>query len=119
MKSKDSIEDEKSNCKYFIEEFQNKEDQHTIIYHLILAMNETEAGDYYNKFTYEFLIKQFNAFPIHIKFPIVEDIKAHCIANSYNIMVHPIESLDEFEESETEIKLRPEDKEGNKKELLF
>ena len=104
---------------YFIEEFNNEEDKNTVIYHLILAMHGTEAGDYYNNFAYEFLSKQFNAFPIHHKFPIIEDVKQQCLQNSLKMMVHPIESLDEFEKSETEIKLKSKDKEEDQKRLVF
>ena len=39
--------------------------------------------------------------------------------NSNKMMVHPIESLDEFEKSETEIKLISKDKEEEQKRLLF
>ena len=104
---------------YYIEEFNNEEDKNTIIYHLILAMHGTEAGDYYNQFTYEFLSRQFNAFPLHYKFPIIEDVKKQCIENSSKMMVHPIESLEEFENSESEIKLKSKDKEEDQKRLVF
>ena len=104
---------------YFIEEFYNEEDKNTIIYHLILAMHGTEAGDYYNNIAYEFLSEQFNAFPCHHKFPIIEDVKQQCMNNSYKMMVHPIESLEEFEKSESEIKLISKDKEEDQKRLVF
>lgn len=117
--SRTSNADENQNDLYFIEEFKNEEDKQTVIYHLILAMHGTEAGEYYNKFAYEFLSKQFNSFPIHYKFPIIEDVKQQCISNSYKMMVNPIESPDEFENSESEIKLKSKDKEGNEKNLVF
>ena len=122
MKSVSRIETENSqefNDVYYIEEFNNEEDKNTIIYHLVLAMHGTEAGDYYNQFTYEFLSRQFNAFPLHYKFPIIEDVKKQCIENSSKMMVHPIESLDEFENSESEIKLKSKDKEEDQKRLVF
>lgn len=104
---------------YFIEEFNNEEDKYTVIYHLILAMHGTEAGNYYNDFVYEFLSEQFNSFPMHDKFPIIEDVKQQFMENSNKMIVHPIESLDEFEKSETEIKLISKDKEEEQKRLLF
>lgn len=122
MKFVSRIESENSeqfNDVYYIEEFNNEEDKNTIIYHLILAMHGTEAGDYYNHFTYEFLSRQFNAFPLHYKFPIIEDVKKQCIENSSKMMVHPIESLEEFENSESEIKLKSKDKEEEQKRLVF
>ena len=125
LKEKKSVarDDEKENPDqnniYFIEEFNNEEDKDTVIYHLILAMHGTEAGDYYNNIAYEFLSEQFNAFPFHHKFPIIEDVKQQCMNNSYKMMVHPIESLEEFEKSETEIKLISKDKEEDQKRLVF
>lgn len=112
-------ENEEENDIYFIEVFNNEEDKNTVIYHLILAMHGTEAGDYYNRFTYEFLSKQFNSFPIHHKFPIIEDVKQQCMENSMKMMIHPIESMDDFEKSEKEIKLISKDKEDVKKRLVF
>ena len=82
---------------YFIEIFNDPKDQNIVIYHLIMAMDGTEAGDYYNEFAYYFLSEQFNAFPIHQKFPIIEDIKKQFIENSSKLLENPIESLDEFE----------------------
>ena len=114
-----NVDDQNLNDLYFIEEFNTKEDQNTVIYHLILAMHGTEAGDYYNRFAYDFLSMQFNSFPIHHKFPIIEDVKKQCVDNSYNLMVNPIESIDDFEKSESEIKLNPKDKEGKDRSLVF
>ena len=114
-----SQQSEDENNLYFIEEFNNKEDEQMVIYHLILAMHGTEAGDFYNNFAYEFLSKQFNSFPLHHKFPIIEDVKQQCMENSLKMMVHPIESLDDFEKSESEIKLISKDKEEEQKRLLF
>ena len=96
---------QENNNIYFIEEFYKEEDKDIIIYHLILAMHGTEAGNYYNNFVYKFLENQYEAFPIHHKFPIIEDIKQQCIENSKKIMIQPIESIDEFENSESIIKL--------------
>ena len=111
--------DEDKNDKYFIEEFNNEEDQQTRIYHLILAMHGTEAGEYYNEFAYDFLSKQFDNFPIRFKFPIIEDVKKQCIINSQRMMISPIENLDEFDKSEEVIKLNPLDKEGNERKMDF
>jgi len=102
-KNKDN---EDRNKLFFIEKFNDPKDQNIIIYHLILAMHGTEAGDYYNEFAYDFLSEQFNAFPIHHKFPIVEDVKKQFIESSNKLMEKPIKSIDEFEkpnEGEKEI----------------
>lgn len=110
-------DNERHNNKYYIEVFNDPEDSEIVIYHLLLAMHGTEAGDYYNEFTYNFLSKQFDSNPIHRKFPIIEDVKSQYVFNSDNLMVSPI-SIEEFENSESEIKLKA-DKEGNEKKLEF
>ena len=92
---------------YFLEIFEN--DYETVNYHLILAMDGTEAGNFYNPFTFEFISGRFESFPIHKKFPIIEDIKYALIENSMKIMKNPIGSLEEFENSEHEIKLKSKD----------
>ena len=72
-------------------------------------MDGTEAGKFYNPFTFDFLCQQYNLFPIHNNFPIIEDIKYALIENSMKIMKNPIGSLEEFENSEHEIKLKSKD----------
>ena len=107
------------NDKYFIESPNDYRHQNEIVYHLILAKQGTEAGDYYNQFTYEFLSDKFDSFHIHKKFPIIEDVKDQLIRCSEKIMIHPIESLDDFEKSESEIKLMLKDKNEEEKDLYF
>ena len=72
-------------------------------------MDGTEAGKFYNPFTFEFICRRFNAFPIRNNFPIIEDIKYELIEKSMKIMKNPIESKEEFENSEHEIKLKSKD----------
>jgi len=45
------------------------------IYHLIMAREATEAGDYYNNYTYEFLKERFNDFPQRTPLSILDEIK--------------------------------------------
>jgi len=93
-------DDIKSNTTYFIEEFFNKEDKKLVVNHLILAMDGTEAGDYYNQFVYDFLSEQFTSQPVNEKFPVIDAVKEQCIETSKSIMVDPIESFEDFEEIE-------------------
>ena len=48
-------DDNKLITSYFIEEFLNKEDRGIVVNHLIVAKEGSEAGDYYNKFSYNFI----------------------------------------------------------------
>ena len=67
-------------------------------------MDGTEAGKFYNPFTFEFICQRFRN-----NFPIIEDIKYEIIEKSMKIMKNPIESKEEFENSEHEIKLKSKD----------
>ena len=55
---------------YYIEE-----NTDMLIYHLIMAREETEAGDYYNNYTYQFLKERFNDFPHRSPLSILDEIK--------------------------------------------
>lgn len=117
-KAGENLQEDTQNYTYFIEEFQDNKDKR-VINHLILAMHGTEAGDYYNKFVYDFLSEQFNAQPIHEKFPVIEAVKQQCIESSKNIMETPIESMNDFEEKEEVIKLKNMTEDGKEKKLNF
>ncbi len=45
------------------------------IYHLIMAREATEAGNYYNNYTYDFLKERFNDFPQRTPLSILDEIK--------------------------------------------
>ena len=47
---------------YYIEDNKNNNNDF-YIYHLIMARESTEAGDYYNNYLYDFLEERFNEFP--------------------------------------------------------
>ena len=92
---------------YFIEEFYNEEDKVLKIFHLIMAMHGSEAGDYYNKFTYDFLSEQFNSLPNFKQFPVIEAVKDQLIESSKNIMEEALEN---------DIFVQPEKTESDSKE---
>ena len=92
-----------SNSKYFIEKNNNQEIE---IYHLIVAKANTEAGNYYNESTFNFIIQQYNSFHSFIKFDIIKEIKEEIQLISKQIFTKSITSLDDFEEMENKIKLK-------------
>ena len=92
-----------SNTKYFIERNTNKEME---IYHLIIAKDNSEAGNYYNESTYTFIIQQYNSFHSFKKFDIIKEIKEEIQLISKNIFTNQIKSLDDFENLENKIKLK-------------
>ena len=97
--------DKTKNSKYFIEKNDNKE---IIIYHLILAKDNTDAGKYYNDFTYNLINQQFNYFHENNTFDLINEIKKEIINISSNIFIKPLKTLDDFENSKDKIKVKKE-----------
>lgn len=91
------------NTKYYIENINDKEME---IYHLIVAKENTEAGDYYNESTFTFLTHQYNSFHSYHKFDIIKELKEEIQLISKNLFTKPITSLDDFENAENIIKLK-------------
>ena len=90
------------NSKYYIE---NNLIQNMKIYHLIIAKENSEAGNYYNEFTFTFIISQYNSIHNYNKFDIINELKEEIKIISKNILTKPITSLDDFEKNENKIKL--------------
>ena len=115
------IEDKKDkneNDYYFIEESFNKEyNDNTNIFHLIMAREKTQAGDYYNNFVIKFLRNQMNNFPNQSPFPIVKKIKDYFFHRSKDYLEIPL-AEDCFEESEDIIKLKKDTELKLKKVLV-
>ena len=99
------IKDNTKNTKYLIEEHENKEIE---IYHLILAKDKSEAGNYYNEFTYNLIISQFNYFFGNSGFDLVNEIKKELITISDKIFIKPLKSLEDFESTPDIIKVKKE-----------
>ena len=92
-----------NNVKYYIEK--NIDDE-LEIYHLIIAKEDTEAGDYYNEFTYNMIVDRFNSFHYFNSSDIINEIKDEIKSISKNIFIKPITSLNDFEYSDNKIKLK-------------
>lgn len=92
-----------SNNKYYIE---NNIDEEMEIYHLIIAKENSEAGNYYNEFAYNMIVERFNSFHFYNSCDIINEIKEEIKSISKNIFVKPIISLNDFENSENKIKLK-------------
>ena len=63
-----------------------------LIYHLIMARESTEAGDYYNDYTYKFLKERFNDFPHRTPLSILEEIKNKFAEWSTDLLEEKIEA---------------------------
>jgi len=65
---------------------ESDDDNEVQVYHLIMAREETEAGDYYNIFTYQFLQEHFNLFTERKPLSIIEEIKTKFVEWSYDLL---------------------------------
>ena len=77
---------EKEQRYYFTEESND-----ILIYHLIMARELTEAGDFYNNYTYKFLKERFNDFPHRTPLSILEEIKNKFAEWSTDLLEEKIE----------------------------
>ena len=114
-------EKEKSNHIYYTEvsndnDYQMQQD----IVHLIMAKDKTEAGDYYNESTINYIKNQIVTFVGIKKFPIEEKVKEFLFQISKDIMEEPIDDIDKIKIEDKYIKLSAEDgKEFKLKKCTF
>ena len=104
-------EKEKSNHIYYTEESNDNDDdqmQQDIV-HLIMAKDDTEAGDYYNESTINYIKNQIVTFVGIKKFPIEEKVKEFLFQISKDIMEEPIDDIDKIKIEDKYIKLSAED----------
>ena len=106
-------EKEKHNYIYYTEEFNNDDDDNNHpqqdIVHLIMAKDDSEAGNYYNKTTIDYIKNQIVTFVGIKKFPIEEKIKEFLFKVSKDIMEDPIDDIDRIKTEDKFIKLSSED----------
>ena len=82
---------------YYIENYND-----ITIYHLIMARESTEAGDFYNNYAYEFLKERFNDFPDRTPLSILEEIKNKFAEWSTDLLEKKIEKENIIIEKEGE-----------------
>ncbi len=100
--------DEKQNQYYYQEELM--EEKATII-HLIMAREGSEAGNYYNNSTNQFLRKQIKSFTKLKSFDIIETFKSYLSIASGTYMEKPIEIENiKYEEKEKKFIIKSKDK---------
>ena len=104
-------EKEKSNHIYYTEESNDNDDdqmQQDIV-HLIMAKDKTEAGDYYNESTINYIKNQIVTFVGIKKFPIEEKVREFLFQISKDIMEEPIDDIDKIKIEDKYIKLSADD----------
>ena len=101
-----SENDDRKNNYYYLEAIDDK----STIVHLIMAREGTEAGNYYNQSTIDFLKKQIITETITKNFDVIESFKEYLSMSSGTYMENPIEINDiEYDNIEKKIKIQTEE----------
>ena len=87
-KNKDNNGKNEEKRYYFVEE----ENKGIKVYHLIMAREHTEAGDYYNPFAYKLLREQFNTFTERKPLSIIDEVKNRFVEWSNDLLEDRIDS---------------------------
>ena len=88
-KVRDIKKSSKGQERYYLIE-NDKREKDFYIYHLVMAREMTEAGNYYNNYVYEFLEERFNDFPDRNSFYILDEIRNKFAEWSSDILEDPI-----------------------------
>ena len=81
------------------EHFTETEEKDIKVYHLIFAADDSEAGNYYNKYTINFIEKQYSDVYTKTKFDIIEEVKKQFSISSKRYLNKKIE-LSDFNSNE-------------------
>ena len=81
------------------EHFTEIEEKDVKVYHLIFAANDSEAGNYYNTYTINFIEKQYSDVYTKTKFDIIEEVKKQFSISSKRYLNKKIE-LSDFNSNE-------------------
>ena len=75
VKKSESVTSHKKNIGYHFNEEKNAEYKQLNIFHLILAHDGSEAGNFYNEHTIDFIETQYNVQWVKNKFDVIEEVK--------------------------------------------
>ena len=98
------------NNKFFVETFDANDKTQLQVYHLIMANDFSNAGEYYNNFTINFLKENLNSFTNIQSFPVIEKIKESFIKFSKDAFEKEFNKEDVTIADDLTIKLNPEKK---------
>lgn len=101
---------ENQNNKFFVETFDANDKTQLQVYHLIMANDFSNAGEYYNNFTINFLKENLNSFTNIQSFPVIEKIKESFIQFSKDAFEKEFNKEDVTIADDLTIKLNPEKK---------
>ena len=96
--------------KYYIETFDNDEKTPLQVFHLLMANDFSDAGEYYNKFAINYLKEHLNSFTNVKSFPAIEMLKDFFINFSYDAFENPIKESEVIIADDLTIKLNSEKK---------
>ena len=98
------------NNKFFVETFDANDESSLQVFHLIMANDFSNAGEYYNEFTINFLKENLNSFTNIKSFPVIEKIKESFIKFSKDAFEKEFNKEDVTIADDLTIKLNPEKK---------
>ena len=98
------------NSKFFVKTFDVSDETPLQVFHLIMVNDFSNAGEYYNDFTINYLKEYLNSFTNIKSFPIIEKIKESFIKFSEDAFEKPINKEDVTIADDLTIKLNPEKK---------
>jgi len=89
-------------------------------YHLIMAREGTEAGDFYNEYTYDFLKEKFNNFTQRHHLSIIDEVKDRFVEWSNDLLENKIEKddIEIIKEGDLEKCYVYKPKEGENKKII-
>ena len=89
---------------YYRQVFDKVEDKSREVIHLFMANDKSEAGDFYNNSTLEFMKFQIIQFTNTKKFPIIDKVKEFLFEHSEEFFNEPLEKIEDLEEKTEEDK---------------
>ena len=89
---------------YYRQVFDKEEDKSREVIHLFMANDKSEAGDFYNNSTLEFMKYQIIQFTNTKKFPIIDKVKEFLFEHSEEFFNEPLEKIEDLEEKTEEDK---------------
>ncbi len=90
---------------YYRQVFDKEEEKSREVIHLFMANDKSEAGDFYNNSTLEFMKYQIIQFTNTKQFPIIDKVKEFLFDHSEEFFNEPLEKIEDLEEKTEEEKI--------------
>ena len=101
----DEKKEKEENNIYYRQVFEKEEDSSRQVIHLFMANDKSEAGDFYNNSTLEFMKYQIIQFTNTKQFPIIDKVKEFLFDHSEEFFNDPLEKIEDLEEKNEDDKI--------------